>query len=78
MNNSFHGTVNGNLIRLKSPVGLPDGTEVEIVLRCRSLSDQEKRMKLEALFGSCRDDAFLQANALQRRLPRSGASGAEE
>lgn len=76
MSKSVHGTVAGNLIRFEEPLGLPDGTGVEVVIRPIELSDQERQLKLELLFGSCRSDAadldaFLQENAVQRRLTRT-------
>ncbi|MEO8270410.1 MAG: hypothetical protein ABI557_11875 [Aureliella sp.] len=76
MSKSIHGTVAGNLIRFEEPLGLPDGTGVKVVVRSIELSDQAKRLKLESLFGSCRNDAgsldaFILENAAQRRLIRA-------
>lgn len=76
MSKIVHGTVAGNLIRFEEPLGLPDGTGVEVVVRPIELSDHEKQLKLESLFGSCRSDAadldaFLQENTVQRRLTRT-------
>ena len=76
MSKIVHGTVAGNLIRFEEPLGLPDGTGVEVVIRPIEPSDQAKQLKLESLFGSCRNDAadldaFLQENADQRRLTRT-------
>ena len=76
MSKIVYGTVAGNLIRFEEPLGLPDGTGVEVVVRPIELSDQAKQLKLESLFGSCRNDAadldaYLQENADQRRLTRT-------
>lgn len=76
MSKIVHGTVAGNLIRFEEPLGLPDGTGVEVVIRPIEPSDHAKQLKLESLFGSCRNDAadldaFLQENADQRRLTRT-------
>ena len=75
MSKSIYGKIAGNLIRFEEPLGFPDGTAVEVVLRPLGLTDSEKQSRLESLFGSCRGDAldleaFLQANAAQRRLSR--------
>ena len=57
MSKSVHGTVAGNLIRFEEPLGLPDGTGVEVVVRPIELWRQEKELKIELLFGSCRNEA---------------------
>jgi hypothetical protein len=33
MSNAIHGVVHGNTIELKGPPGVPDGQEVEVVVR---------------------------------------------
>lgn len=78
MTKSIYGKIAGNLIRFEEPLGLPDGTAVEVVVRPLGLTASEKQSKLESLFGSCRSDvadldAFLKANAAQRRLSRTGS-----
>jgi hypothetical protein len=78
LSKGINGKVAGNSIRFEEPLGFPDGTAVEVVLRPLGLTAREKQSKLESLFGSCRGDAadldaFLQANAVQRRLSRAGS-----
>ena len=69
------GRVRGNSIEFEQPLNLPDGVRVEILVKSGALSDELKRERLQALFGSCARDAddldvFLRWNSEQRKLSR--------
>ena len=76
---SYLGTVNGSTIELKQAIGIPDGAEVEITIKPKRLTDEQRKKKLEATFGGCREDAadldeFLGLNNQQRSRNRSDQS----
>lgn len=73
---TYRGVVHGASVELSSAPGVPDGTEVDITIRNIQLSPEERKRRLESLFGSCRDDAesldrFLDWNDEQRKRNRS-------
>lgn len=72
---TLRGIIHGTTIELEHPLQMPDGSEVELVVKPKPMSDEQRRMKLESLFGSCRDDAdeldeFLKWNREQRQQSR--------
>lgn len=76
---TYRGTVDGASVKLLSTTGLPDGVEVDVTIKKVPLTDEEKRNRLESLFGSCQDDAeslseFVDWNDRQRKRNRN-ASG---
>jgi len=76
--NTYRGTVQGASVKLTTATGLPDGLEVNVTIAQVPLSDDEKRKRLESLFGSCEDDAeslseFAAWNDRQRKLNRNGS-----
>ena len=73
---SYLGTIHGSTIELKQTIGIPDGAEVEITIKQSRMTDEQRKQKLEAAFGGCREDAtdldaFLEWNQKQRSLGRT-------
>ena len=71
----YLGIIHGSTIELKQTIGIPDGAEVEITIKPNRLTDEQRKQKLEAVFGSCREDAadldeFLSWNKQQRSRDR--------
>lgn len=54
---TLRGTIHGTTIELEHPLQLPDGSKVEFIVKPKPMSAEQRRMKLESLFGSCRADA---------------------
>lgn len=74
--NTYRGTVHGALVKLATATGLPDGLEVDITIQQVPLNDDQKRNRLELLFGSCQDDSeslteFVDWNDRQRKRNRN-------
>lgn len=72
---TLRGIIHGTTIELEHPLQFPDGSEVELVVKPRPMSAEQRRIKLEALFGSCKEDAddldeFLTWNREQRQRSR--------
>ena len=79
MNNQegYRGIVHGSSIELSPPFNLPDGMEVEVVIKQVKVTNEQRKQGLSPLFGSCQCDAedldkFLEENREQRRKNRSG------
>lgn len=76
---TYLGIVHGSTIELQKSLGIPDGAEVEITIKPNRMTDEQRKQKLEAAFGGCREDAanldeFLDWNKQQRRLDRTDQS----
>ena len=76
---TYRGVVHGSTIELHHSPGVPDGVEVEVVIKRRKLTDEQRKQQLNSLFGSCREDAddldeFLRWNGQQRKLNRTDQS----
>ncbi len=74
---TYRGTLHGASVKLVSSPDLPDGLEVDVTIRQVPLTEDEKRDRLEALFGSCEGDAesldeFIVWNDRQRKRNRNG------
>ncbi len=73
---SYRGVVHGTSVELSPAPNLPDGFEVDVTIRELRLTPEEKKRRLESLFGSCMDDAesldrFLEWNHGQRKHNRN-------
>jgi hypothetical protein len=73
---THRGVVYGASIELEHPLAMPDGSKIEIIVKRQPLTIEERRSRLEALFGCCAADAddledFLRLNREQRLLNRS-------
>ena len=73
----FPGVVHGKSVELLLSTGLPDGAEVEIVTSSPEWTSEQRKQRLETLFGSCQADAaslddYLEANAELRGRNRHG------
>lgn len=67
----LRGIVHGKSIELEHPFPMPDGTAIELLVRHMPISAEQRRQRLEAIFGSCEADAqdlddFLSWNREQR------------
>ena len=74
----FHGILHGQSIELDRLPSLPDGSEVDVVVRQVKLSKSEKASKLRGLFSGCAEDAdeldkFVEWNRQQRQVNRRGS-----
>jgi hypothetical protein len=74
---TYRGIVHGSSVELSPALNLPDGMEVDDVIKRVSLTSEQKRQRLEALFGSCQSDAddldrFLEWNRKHRKRNRNG------
>lgn len=72
---TLRGTVHGTSIELEHRLEIPDGSTIEIVVRRLDPSPEERRQRLEALFGTCAEDAadleeFITWNRQQRKSSR--------
>ena len=68
---TFRGIVHGSTIQLNQLPGVPDGMEVDVVIKRPELDANERSEKLLSMFGSCKDeaddlDAYMAWNDLQR------------
>ena len=76
---TYLGIIHGSTIELQQVLGIPDGAEVEITIKSNPITDEQRKQKLEAVFGGCSADAadldeFLDWNTQQRRLDRPDQS----
>lgn len=76
---TYRGIVHGSTIELQQAIGVPDGAEVEIVIKPNRLTDEQRKEKLVAAFGGCSEDAndldeFLDWNERQRKLDQTDQS----
>ena len=72
----LRGIVHGKSIELEHPLSIPDGSEIELVVKHEPISAEQKRQRLEAIFGSCATDSqeideFLNWNREQRKHNRA-------
>ena len=72
----LHGIVHGKSIELEHPLSMPDGSEIELVVKAIPISAEERQQRLEAIFGSCDQDSedlddFLDWNREQRKQSRA-------
>ncbi|MBL8813788.1 MAG: hypothetical protein JNM43_26710 [Planctomycetaceae bacterium] len=68
---TLRGTVNGTSIVLEHKLEIPDGSQIEVVVRRLAVTPEMRRQRLEALFGTCAIDAddlddFIRWNRQQR------------
>jgi hypothetical protein len=71
----LRGIVHGKSIELEHPLPMPDGSEIELVVKRSPMSAEQRKQRLEAIFGSCEEDAedlddFLSWNRDQRKHSR--------
>ena len=71
----LRGIVHGKSIELEHPLPMPDGSEIELVVKRTPISAEQRKQRLEAIFGSCEQDAedlddFLGWNREQRKHSR--------
>ena len=71
----LRGIVHGKSIELEHPLPMPDGSEIELMVKRIPISAEQRKQRLEAIFGSCETDAedlddFLGWNREQRKRGR--------
>ncbi len=71
----LRGIVHGKSIELEHPLPMPDGSEIELVVKRTPISTEQRKQRLEAIFGSCEQDSedlddFLNWNREQRKRNR--------
>lgn len=71
----LRGIVHGRSIELEHPLPMPDGSEIELVVKRTSITTEQQKQRLEAIFGSCKQDSedlddFLSWNREQRKHSR--------
>ena len=71
----LRGIVHGKSIELEHPLPMPDGSEIELVVKRTPISAEQRKQRLEAIFGSCEQDAedlddFMGWNREQRKHSR--------
>ena len=74
---TYRGIVHGSVIELQQSPNVPDGMEVEVVIKRAELTADQRQEQLKTLFGSCQEDAedldgFLKLNDEQRKQNRRG------
>ena len=74
---TFRGVIHGSTIQLSQSPGVPDGMEVDVVIKRPELDAKERSEKLLSLFGSCKDDAadldaYMAWSDQQRKQDRPG------
>lgn len=72
---TLRGVVYGTSIELEHPLAMPDGSKIDVIVKRQPLTIEERRSRLEALFGCCAADAddledFLRLNRERRMLNR--------
>ena len=72
----LRGIVHGRSIELEHPLPMPDGSEIELVVKRTPISTEQRKQRLEAIFGSCEQDSedlddFLSWNREQRKHNRA-------
>ena len=71
----LRGIIHGKSIELEHLLSIPDGSEIELVVKHQPINAEQKRQRLEAVFGSCEADSrelddFLNWNREQRKHSR--------
>lgn len=71
----LRGIVHGTSIELEHPLPVPDGSQIELIVRQLPVSDEQQKQRLEAFSGCCEQDSgdldsFLNWNHGQRRQDR--------
>ena len=72
----LRGIVHGRSIELEHPLPMPDGSEIELVVKRTPISREQQKQRLEAIFGSCEQDSedldeFLNWNREQLKHNRA-------
>jgi hypothetical protein len=65
------------MVELSQSPNIPNGMEVDVIIKCTELTAEQRQERLKSLFGSCKEDAddldnFLQWNVQQRKRNRLG------
>ena len=73
---TYRGVVHGSMVELSQSPNIPNGIEVDVIIKCAELTAEQRQERLKALFGSCKEDAddldnFLHWNAQQRKRNRT-------
>jgi hypothetical protein len=76
----LRGIVHGRSIELERPLSVPDGSEIELVVKRVAINAEQRQKRLEAIFGSCEADSreldeFVNWNREQRKHNRSEVEG---
>ena len=71
----LRGIVHGKSIELEHPLPMPDGSQIELIVKRTPISTEQRNQRLEAIFGSCEQDSedlddFLDWNREQRKHSR--------
>lgn len=71
----LRGIVHGKSIELEHPLPMPDGSQIELIVKRTPISTEQRNERLEAIFGSCKQDSedlddFLGWNREQRKHSR--------
>ena len=71
----LRGIVHGKSIELEHPLPMPDGSQIELIVKRTPISTEQRNQRLEAIFGSCEQDSedlddFLGWNREQRKHSR--------
>jgi len=71
----LRGIVHGKSIELEHPLSIPDGSEIELVVKPIPISAEQRQQRLKAIFGCCEADGedldnFLDWNREQRKHGR--------
>jgi predicted RNA-binding protein with RPS1 domain len=74
---TYRGIVHGSIIQLNQSIDIPDGMEVDVVIKRPVLDASERTKKLLSLFGACKDDVaeldqYMAWNDQQRKQDRPG------
>ena len=74
---TYRGIVHGSIIQLNQSPNVPDGMEVDVVIKRPVLDASERTKKLLSLFGGCKDDAedldeYMAWSDQQRKQDRHG------
>ncbi len=72
---TYRGVVHGSVVELSQVPNIPNGIEVDVIIKNTELTAEQRQERLKALFGSCKEDAedldsFLQWNTRQRSRNR--------
>ena len=77
---TYRGVVHGSMVELSQSPNIPNGIEVDVIIKSTELTAEQRQERLKALFGSCKEDAddlddFLQWNTRQqkRNRPETGS-----
>jgi hypothetical protein len=74
---TYRGIVHGSVIQLDQSLNVPDGMEVDVIIKRPALAPNERSKKLLSLFGGCKDDsedldAYMAWSDKQRKKDRPG------